>query len=169
MSSEFAHVGPSCIAAEYFHLGVQIVGSRLVLPWSAEVPVAISYQRSSFVGLYRTVLEYVSPLGCCICTWSRDDIAGLVAEYQVAAFKINVATATDEVCCAVDVAILQISTLSCNVGVLTSLQGYVLQYGLVTAIHRNAHTLEGRTEIIVVADGDVLQIVAGSIAEVEGG
>ena len=169
MSCEITHAGPSGIATENFHPGVQIVGARLVLPWSAEVPVAISYQRSSLVCLYRTILEYVSPLGCCVCAWSRDDIAGFVAEYQVAAFKINVATATDEVCSTIDVAILQISTLSCNVGILASLQGYILQYGLVTAIYRNAHTLEGRTEIIIVADGDVLQIVACSIAEVEGG
>ena len=168
MSYEIAHVGPSGIAAEYFHLGVQIVGARLVLPWSAEIPVAISYQRSSLVSLYRTVLEYVSPLGCCVCVRSRDDITCLVAENQVATLKIDVATATDEVCCTVDIAILQISTLSCNVGILTSLQGYVLQYGFVAAIQRNAHTLEGRTEIKVVADGDVLQIVACSIAKVEG-
>ena len=169
MRGQVAHAAPAGISRLHVHRGVQPVVARLVLPGTAQREVALGLiSVAAHIFVDGAVLHYVAPLVAGVGRRSGD-VAGIGDDEPALVVEV-VAAATDEVNGSVEVAVNGIRTLAGHLRVLLGLHGHITEDGLVAAIYCYADGLAVRlVEVGQVAHGEVLQVLAAAVADVQHG
>ena len=114
------------------------------------------------------MVEHISPTLRSIGGGCYYHISTTVLQYEIGMIIVVIACPADKIHRTMNVAVLEVSAMTGYLGVLVGEHTHILHNRLVATIDSHRYAFENfQTVVIVVADGEVLEIKTGAVTQVE--